>query len=167
MVRPKVEKPDVLIKSSPELRAASIAILNMLEASEGEHVELRGAYNAVGIPGSMVSTLRRLCRYLSVGSAVSLAPHAAELTSQSAADLLGISRTRLIQLVERGAIGARREGAHRRLKLEEVLAFREERERRQRTAAGSIANLAARTDHGMAELGEARRRAAESKILSQ
>jgi excisionase family DNA binding protein len=56
-----------------------------------------------------------------------------EISTGQAADLLGISRRTVVQLIERGELEATRIGTRRRLEAADVLALRE-RARSQRTA---------------------------------
>jgi excisionase family DNA binding protein len=134
--------------------------MKLLEDTGGENLVLKGAYGEVALPTSLAAVIGRLCRYLSLDAAVAIVPYQAELTTQAAANLLGISRTRLIQLIDRGDLGARREGAHRRLKFGDVVAYRDLRSKGEETARRRLSGLIAGTHGGDAELEDARQHAA-------
>ena len=84
-----------------------------------------------------------------------MAPHHAVLTTGEAAELLGVSRLTLVRLLEAGEIPFEQPGTHRRVRLADVLAYRE-RARRAR-AAGLDEMVRVSEDNGL--LRPARRRA--------
>ena len=63
------------------------------------------------------------------------APLHAELTTRQAADLLQVSRT---ELLDEGRIPCRKVGAHRRVRVEDIVDFRRETESRRRKALDEL-----------------------------
>ena len=61
-----------------------------------------------------------------------------ELTTRQAAELLQVSRTHLAQLLDEGMIPCRKVGSHRRVRVEDVLAYRRETESRRRDALNEL-----------------------------
>lgn len=70
-----------------------------------------------------------LLRHIGSGDAVTLVPIQQMLTTQQAADLLNMSRPYLIRLIEKGDIPHSMVGRHRRLKAEDVFAYKAERDK--------------------------------------
>lgn len=78
----------------------------------------------LSLPNELYEVLRDIVDALARGSAITVVPRETTLTTQEAADLLGISRPTLVSLLDRGEIPFARPGHHRRLKLDDVLDYR-------------------------------------------
>ena len=77
----------------------------------------------VSIPPAAARLLMQLLSDMAAGNAVSLTPIRAELTTQQAADLLGVSRPFLIKEIEKGKLRCRKVGKHRRITRPDFLAY--------------------------------------------
>ena len=95
--------------------------------SDQSSVSVRVGDQTVVLPDDASRAVRTLLRDLATGVPVHVIPAEAELTTQQAADLLGLSRTFVVRLVDRGSLPAHLAGTHRRLLASDVLAYRERR----------------------------------------
>ena len=92
----------------------------------------------VDIPTPAVQLLREILDQMAHGHGVVLTPLHAELTTRQAADLLQVSRTHLVQLLDDGRIPCRKVGAHRRVRATDIVAYRRETESRRRSALDEL-----------------------------
>ena len=102
----------------------------------------------VEVPGPAFEALKIAVEAMAQGQTIVLMPHGRELTSQEAADLLHVSRPHLIKLCDEGQIPYQRVGSHRRLKIEDVLAYRETRNKSRREYLHELTRLAEEEDGG-------------------
>jgi excisionase family DNA binding protein len=61
---------------------------------------------------------------MAAGRGVTLIPENAELTTVQAAEVLNVSRPFLIKLLDEGVIAYRKVGTHRRIRMENVVAYK-------------------------------------------
>jgi excisionase family DNA binding protein len=86
----------------------------------------KGNQADIELPASVVRLLLDMLEQMANGNAITLMPLHAELTTKQAADLLNISRPHLIKLLDKGNMPFRKVGSHRRVKVEDVLAYKRE-----------------------------------------
>lgn len=97
----------------------------MLLGPEGEQIAL---------PQSVRRVLRQAVRSMAQDRAVSVVPIHKQLTTQEAADLLLVSRPYLVKLLDAGEIPSTKTGTHRRVRLDDLVSYAEQRDARRREA---------------------------------
>jgi len=104
-------------------------------AGERHHASLRSPDgHQLEIPNSIYRVLVAAVAAMAQGNAVSIVPVHHELTTQQAAELLGVSRPHLVKLVDAGEIPHHKTGSHRRIYFEDLMRYRDARDA-QRAAA--------------------------------
>jgi excisionase family DNA binding protein len=96
---------------------------------------------SIAIPESIFYILARVAEVLGRGDAISLIPVHQELTTQQAADLLNVSRQYLVRLLEDGKIPHTRTGKHRRLRIDDVLTYKQTRDRERDDSLDELTRL--------------------------
>ncbi|MCX5110474.1 helix-turn-helix domain-containing protein [Streptomyces sp. NBC_00378] len=114
----------------PEHRAEIAELCAFLDRTPQavEPALLRGPDGATRtLPPEVYEALMVVVRALSEGKAVTVAPVNTTLTTQEAADLLGVSRPTFVKILDEGGIPFSRPGRHRRVLLADVLDYKEKR----------------------------------------
>ena len=93
----------------------------------------------IELPESVYHVLKDVVRYMKAGRAITLVPQKQQLTTQSAANMLGCSRPHVIKLLETGAIPFQKVGQHRRVLLKDILDFQKKRDTERRVALDKLA----------------------------
>lgn len=93
------------------------------------------------IPESMFYVLERIAQVLARGDAVTVVPVGKQLTTQQAADLLNVSRQYLVRLLDEGRIPHTKVNKHRRLRIEDVLEYKQKRDREREAGLDQLAEL--------------------------
>jgi excisionase family DNA binding protein len=100
----------------------------------------------VELPPAVGRIVMELLMHISRGEAVTFVPFGAELTTQQAADMLNVSRPFLIKLLEGGQLPFHMVGSHRRISAPDLMAYRRQRETRQKEALKELARLGQQID---------------------
>lgn len=114
-------------------------VLDFLTSHEARAGAVRGRYflsgaepgDQVELPEPVYRALVKVVDAMRNGLAVSVVPQSTRLTTQQAADLLSVSRPTVVKLLDAGEIPFEKAGTHRRIRLTDVLEYREQRRQRQ------------------------------------
>jgi excisionase family DNA binding protein len=93
------------------------------------------------IPTVVHALFLRVLEFLQAGKAISIIPYMQELTTQDAANVLGISRQYLVRLLDAGEIPLHKVGTHRRIYLRDLLAYKAQRDRQRGAALTELARI--------------------------
>lgn len=148
---PRSYPGDMLIPSEQDRLLAERGKVVLLDAfrrqSRSEPLNARLVINRgreqheVELPASTARLLLRVLEYMGEGRAISLMPQDAEVSTQVAADILNVSRPFVVKLVENGQIPCRRVGTHRRLRMTDVLAKKQDMEADYEQAARELTEI--------------------------
>lgn len=78
----------------------------------------------IELPPGAVAMLMEVLETMAAGRGMTLIPENAELTTVQAAQVLNVSRPFVIKLLEEDAIPHRKVGRHRRVRLEDLIAYK-------------------------------------------
>jgi excisionase family DNA binding protein len=121
---------EVITPSGADVALAKVSgqrLAEYLNHANEVHLEVASdtKTEAIALPPSAIKLLLRVLIELGQGNAVALTPIHAQLTTQQAADLLNVSRPHLVKLLDEGVIPSRKVGTHRRVQLENLLAYKQ------------------------------------------
>jgi excisionase family DNA binding protein len=91
------------------------------------------------IPDDVFRVLEQVTNALAAGNGITVAPNELRMTTQQAADFLGISRPTLVKLLETGQIPFERPGRHRRIALRDLTAYQKTFARLRESALDDLA----------------------------
>ena len=120
---------------------------HLFRSGQLEALEVVGPHGTrIRLPDSVFRLLRRVVRMLARGQAVSIVSLSKELTTREAADLCNVSRPYLIRLLEEGKIPYTKTGTHRRIKFEDLMAYKNRRDAERAEALAGLARLSQELD---------------------
>lgn len=145
MARTGALRKAVRVEPGSDRAGLAGAVADAFAAQSGEGVVLSFPDGrTVALPASLVDVVRASARELADGHAVTVLPTDAVLTPAEVGQLLGLSRPYVTRLLDDGEMPSERlpGSRHRRVRLEDVLAFAERRDRR-RDGRRRIADIVA------------------------
>ena len=135
--------PSVSANQQPSERDfARLKALYQLVAAQKDIALSAPNQQPIPVPGSLVLVLRQILGFMSQGKEVAVTPILRELTTQGAADLLGVSRPFLIELLNKQEIPFHLVGTHRRVYLQDLLRYRDHRDKQRKEILNRMAREA-------------------------
>lgn len=111
------------------------------------HAELVGPGGTrILLPAAVYEVLHLVVMAMARGQAVTIAPHHQQLTTQEAADILGVSRPTLVKMLDDGRIPYTQPGRHRRVLLRDLLAYQEQRRTAREKAMDELVAISEEAD---------------------
>ncbi len=96
----------------------------------------------VPLPAEVYRVLRQVVEVMRQGKATLVAPQGLLLTTQEAAEFIGVSRPTLVKLLEDGAIPFQKPNRHRRVRLQDLVDFQARRRDERRAALDALTEAA-------------------------
>jgi len=109
------------------------------------------------LPEPIFNLLARVVRTMREGKAVVLLPESESMTTQAAAEFLGVSRPFVVDLLEEDAMPHHKVGTHRRVYLKDLMEYQRQRDTRRRATLDALrrkVEAAGRYEQGTSGSGE-------------
>ncbi|MFZ0217204.1 MAG: helix-turn-helix domain-containing protein, partial [Candidatus Dormiibacterota bacterium] len=122
----------------PENLEQLLELARFIESHDRAGVLLGSDGEQAVLPAEVYRVLRQVVEVMREGNAAVVAPQGLLLTTQEAADFLGLSRPTLVKLLERGSIPFQKPNRHRRVRLRDLLGFQQRRRSERRAALNRL-----------------------------
>jgi excisionase family DNA binding protein len=130
-----------IVSALDHSRAVNIAILE-------DGVERIQDFPILKLPPKVLRLFADMLGSLAQGNAVAIMPKELYVSTQEAAMFLNVSRPYLIKILDEGKIPYHKVGTHRRIKFEDVVAYRDQRKKASHAALQELVDQAQELDMG-------------------
>ena len=93
------------------------------------------------LPDAVAGLLDEILKNMQAGKAVSIVAKHRQLTTQQAANLLGVSRPFMVRLLEEGKLPFHMVGSHRRVYLKDALTYQKRRDKERHDTINRMARM--------------------------
>lgn len=100
------------------------------------------------IPKKAFTLLYTILDFMADGKSVTLFPSDAEISTQQAADLLNVSRPYVVSLLDKGEIPFTKVGTHRRILLNDIIAYDKQLQKNRNSKLNFLAKQAQKLNLG-------------------
>jgi len=102
----------------------------------------------IELPAGAVVLLMDILEAMAAGQGITIIPENAELTTVQAAEVLNVSRPFLIKLLDEQQIPHRKVGKHRRIRMEDVMKYKDSIDAERESVLGQLVAEAQEQDMG-------------------
>jgi excisionase family DNA binding protein len=119
-------QPPPSVQEAALARSSGQSLARLIRKNRPLTLKVTGAdkEQPIELPPGAALLLMDILEAMAAGRGITLIPENAELTTVQAADVLNVSRPFLIKLLEEKALPCRKVGAHRRIRIEDVMAYK-------------------------------------------
>ncbi|MCX6592346.1 MAG: helix-turn-helix domain-containing protein [Acidobacteria bacterium] len=100
-------------------------VQRMLDQGKPALIDSKGT--RIALPAAIRALLKSAVKSLEAGRSINVITDDEAITTQRAADILGVSRPHLVKLLETGELPFHKTGSHRRIYLRDLNAYAEQR----------------------------------------
>jgi len=129
---PKEHKTSVQFMAEERETSHIKRLERLLNAQKSQPRLVGSSGEEILLPDSVYQALRQVIHAMASGQGITLVPNDREMTTQQAADFLNMSRPYLIKLLEQGDISYTKVGAHRRIRSQDIMAYKQQRDAQRR-----------------------------------
>jgi len=110
--------------------------------NNGVKIKIQETGAFITIPKKAFALLSTILKNMAEGKSISIIPSDSEISTQQAADMLNISRPHLVKLLESGEIPFKKTGSHRRVLLQDIVAYEAQLQKEREKQLNFLANQA-------------------------
>jgi excisionase family DNA binding protein len=155
---PRTSDHEMVLDSKEELELAKAAQHCIVSALDHSHalsiaivedgIERLEQSPLLRLPPKVLRLFADVLGSLAQGKAVAIMPKELDVTTQEAAMFLNVSRPYLVRLLEEGKIAYHKVGTHRRVRFEDVVRYKEDRQKVSQDALQKLADQAQELNMG-------------------
>ncbi|MFW7382384.1 MAG: helix-turn-helix domain-containing protein [Oligoflexus sp.] len=120
-----MKEDETMSLTTTQMREAREAYNKLMDFSGSNDAALDFSGSKVKLPAGAIQFLVEILKEMSLGHTIVIQPENKMITTQEAADILNVSRPFVVRLLEGGKMPYMKIGTHRKIRLSDVVAYKE------------------------------------------